>query len=132
MENSNVTYFNSCLYFVDMRRDVRAAGIAAARTAILDERRRSVALRALTAQRIANAYRRVLRRGLRHDLCRDLCRIRSMEPIMCGVCFVRRVTCAIIQCGHCFCDECLIENNRHGRDCPKCRGNSRRAIHIYY
>ena len=54
----------------------------------------------------------------------------SGEMPQCNICFTQSVTCALVPCGHMFCDSCL-SNISHDNKCFSCRRRSTRILHLF-
>lgn len=52
----------------------------------------------------------------------------ALEPHQCSVCYDRKMSHALVPCGHCFCLVCIESS---GRCCPICRNVSEMLLAIY-
>lgn len=54
----------------------------------------------------------------------------SGEMPQCNICYTQSVTCALVPCGHMFCDSCL-SNISHDNKCFACRRRSTRILRLF-
>jgi hypothetical protein len=55
---------------------------------------------------------------------------RSGSMPICNICFTENITCALVPCGHMFCDSCLA-NISNDNKCFTCRRRSSRILRLY-
>ena len=52
-----------------------------------------------------------------------------LPSAMCKICWTNQVNTALVPCGHCLCDECLMRLQKF--ECPYCRTEHDYALRIF-